>query len=82
MNRFIYAKEESFIKCLPESSFPYIVMAIDLQEMCGFTPQDWNWTWMPDENWEEVSWEEFSKIAQNLKSVTTHFRDKPINLNA
>lgn len=77
--RYIYAKEEFFIKCQPSNAFPYLVMAIDLEKMCGFTPQDWNWTWMPDENWKEVSWEEFFKISKKLNSITTHFRNSAIN---
>lgn len=78
--RYIYVKSSNpySVEFLKNQGykFPYMVDAIDLIDMCGFTPQDWNPTWMPDEKWKEVSREEFKKYAKNLKSVTTHFNHR------
>ncbi len=54
-------------------SFPHLVYAIDLKEMCGFTPQDWNFTWVPTSDFTEVTLDTFKEISKNLKTKTTHF---------
>jgi len=55
-------------------SYPYLVHAFDRKDKCGFTPQDWNITWVPDENYEFLSELEFTKIvSKEIKSCTTHF---------
>ena len=72
--RYVFVKDMFFDFPMKEYSFPFLVYAIDLQDMCGFTPQDWNFSWVPSKEFTEVSLEEFKNISKNLKTRTTHFR--------
>ena len=55
-------------------SYPYRVDAYDTVEKCGFTPQDWNMGWVPNENFELTTVSKFRKIVKReMTSLTTHF---------
>jgi len=74
IKRYVFIREKFPEIFLRGYSYPYLVYAFDQFDKCGFTPQDWNITWTPDNNYQLVSKKEFIKIvSKEMKSCTTHF---------
>lgn len=65
MIRYVYIKD-SFI-FPPNYKFKWFVYAIDLKEKCGFCPQDHDYTWEPNEEYCEVTIDQFKEYCKSIK---------------